>query len=881
MLFRSAVVASLAAALAVSAACGSSATTTTKPSALNRCSLTLSTPDQTIPATGGTGAIGVSATRDCTWTVSVDGTWLSLRSSQNGQGDGTVEFTAAGNPDPAMRRGALVLNGQRAEITQAAALCDITLAQTAGNFSPSGGNGRVDVRASSALCTWNVESDQPWIIVRSGTAGRGSGFVAFDVAPTSGPPRAGTLTIAGQNFSVTQSEGCTYAIAPATLGSGAQGTRGTIAVTTAPACPWTASSNVSWIEVGPELGSGPGAVSVTVLPTNGPPRTGTAVIAGQMFTVTQSQGCVYQVQPAAHTVAAAGGTATVTVSTAQGCAWTATSDVSWMQIQSVSPGSGNGLVTFAVSASTGPSRTGTLTVAGQKVTVSQGQGCTYSVSPTQESVPSAGSQGRIAVTAADGCAWTASSGVSWITINSGATGTGAGGVTYTVAATTGPARSGTMTVAGQTVTVNQGQGCAFAIVPTSATVPDAGGPTAFDVQSSAGCAWTASSNQPAWITVASGASGNGNGRVELTVAANTGPARSGTVTAAGQTFTVNQGASCAATLTPLNAMVPNAGGTTAFDVQTNNGCTWTASSNQPSWITISSGASGNGNGRVELAVAANSGPSRTGTVTAANQTFTVNQGAGCTFAIAPGSENVAAAGATGAVTVTTQPGCGWQATSNALWLSINGSASGSGDGSLSYTAAGNTGSARSGTLTIAGHTFTVNQAGGCTFTVTPETMTSTSAGGQARVDVGAAADCTWTAASNAAWLTIPPTAGGTGPGFVDVAAAANTGPARTGTLTVAGRTVTVNQDSGCTYSVDPSSTTLTSGAGSGSVTVRAGTGCGWTATVSQTSPWIAITGSASGSGDGAVQFTVEANTTGAARSGTISVSGATFTVNQQ
>ena len=881
MLFRSAVFASLAAALAVSAACGSSATTTTRPSALNRCSLTLTTPDQTIPATGGTGAIGVSATRDCTWTVSVDGAWLSLRSGQNGQGDGTVEFSAAGNPDPAMRRGALVLNGQRAEITQAAALCDITLVQTAANFSPGGGSGRVDVRASSALCTWNVESDQPWIIVRSGTDGRGSGFVAFDVAPTSGPPRTGVLTIAGQNFAVTQSEGCTYSIAPATLGSGAQGARGTITVTTAPACPWTATSNVNWIEIGPELGSGPGAVSVTVLPTNGPPRTGTAVVAGQMFTVTQSQGCVYQVQPAAHTVDAAGGSRTVTVSTAQGCAWTASSDVPWIQIQSASPGSGNGLVTFAVSASTGPTRSGTLTVAGQKVTVSQGQGCTYSVAPTQESVPSAGSQGRIAVTAADGCGWTASSGVSWITINSGATGTGAGGVTYTVAATTGPARSGTMTVAGQTVTVNQGQGCTFAIVPTSAAVPDAGGQTSFDVQSSSGCAWTASSNQPSWITIASGASGSGNGRVQLTVAANTGPGRSGTVTAAGQTFTVNQGANCVATLTPVNATVANAGGTTAFDVQTNSGCTWTASSNQPSWITISSGASGNGNGRVELTVAANSGPSRSGTVTAASQTFTVNQGAGCTFAIAPGSENVAAPGATGTVTVTSQPGCGWQASSNALWLSINGAASGSGDGSVSYTAAANTGPSRSGTLTIAGHTFTVNQAGGCTFTVTPEALTSTSAGGQARVDVGAAADCTWTASSNADWLTLAQPAGGTGPGFVDVAAAANTGPARTGTLTVAGRTVTVNQETGCTYAIDPASATMPAAAGTGSFTVKAGMGCAWTAAVSQTSPWIAITSGASGSGEGTVQFSVEANATGAPRSGTIAVAGATFTVNQQ
>jgi hypothetical protein len=42
-----------------------------------------------------------------------------------------------------------------------------------------------------------------------------------------------------------------------------------------------------------------------------------------------------------------------------------------------------------------------------------------------------------------------------------------------------------------------------------------------------------------------------------------------------------------------------------------------------------------------------------------------------------------------------------------------------------------------------------------------------------------------------------------------------------------------------------------------------------------------VTGGSPGSGDGNVSFTVEANTTGAPRSGTITIGGAGFTVNQQ
>jgi hypothetical protein len=46
-------------------------------------------------------------------------------------------------------------------------------------------------------------------------------------------------------------------------------------------------------------------------------------------------------------------------------------------------------------------------------------------------------------------------------------------------------------------------------------------------------------------------------------------------------------------------------------------------------------------------------------------------------------------------------------------------------------------------------------------------------------------------------------------------------------------------------------------------------------------PWITITDGASGSGGGNVQFAVEPNATGAARSGILTIAGAAFTLNQQ
>jgi hypothetical protein len=829
-----------------------------------------------VPAAGGTGTVAIAATRECTWTASAETAWLSVRSGQSGQGDGMVEFAAARNPDPASRRGALVVNGQRAEITQEAGTCDITLATSSASFTPDGGSGRVDVRASSSLCPWTATSSDSWIQIRSGADGRGSGGVMFDVAATTGPPRSGALTVAGQRFSVTQSEGCTFSIAPAAQNVSALGGNGTVTVTTTAGCPWTAASNVPWLSVSPSEGTGPGAVVVAAGAVTGPSREGTAVIAGQLFTVSQSDGCSFQVEPTTHSVGASGGTESVTVRSVAGCEWNASSDAPWMSVQTGSSGTGNGTVTFAVEASPGAARSGTLTVAGQKVTVQQSQGCTFSISPTQESVPSAGGGGRVTVTAPDGCAWTASSNAPWLTIASGASGSGAGAVQYTAAATTGPARSGTLTVAGQTFTVNQGQGCSFALAPVSATVANAGGQTSFDVQTTGGCAWTAAGQVP-WITIASGASGTGNGTVQLTVAPNTGASRTGNVNVADKTFAVTQGSGCSFSLSTTNQTVPTSGGTGSVGVTAPGGCAWTASTNAP-WLSISSGASGSGNGTVNFTAAPNTGPGRIGTLTIAGETFTVTQGTACTFTIAPEQQAISAAGGSTTVNVTAGNGCAWTAAPNVPWITVTSGASGTANGAVQLSIAANTGADRSGTATIAGRTFTVNQAASCTFTVNPETLTPAAAGGATGVDVTAAAGCAWTAATSTPWITISSGATGSGNGRVNFSIGANTGPPRTGSLLVAGRTVTVNQSSGCTFALSAPSVSIPQNGGSGSVNVIAGAGCTWTA-VSQ-APWIVVTAGASGSGNGTVQFTVQARMSGGPRSGTIAIAGQTFTVNQ-
>jgi plastocyanin len=83
----------------------------------------------------------------------------------------------------------------------------------------------------------------------------------------------------------------------------------------------------------------------------------------------------------------------------------------------------------------------------------------------------------------------------------------------------------------------------------------------------------------------------------------------------------------------------------------------------------------------------------------------------CSYSISPESQSFTAAGGADTVSVTTMSGCAWTATSNDTWIMITSGASGSGNGTVNYSVAANSGAARNGTMTIAGKTFTVMQSG--------------------------------------------------------------------------------------------------------------------------------------------------------------------------
>jgi hypothetical protein len=363
-----------------------------------------------------------------------------------------------------------------------------------------------------------------------------------------------------------------------------------------------------------------------------------------------------------------------------------------------------------VSANTGAARNGTVTIGGQTVTVRQGVGCTITIAPEAQTVAPAGGSGSVAVTAPGGCAWTATSNVPWITVTQGSSGSGNGTVQFSVAATTGPSRSGTITIAGRTFTVTQGQGCTFALSPASRSAPVGTSTGTFNVVTGAGCAWSASTTDQ-WITITSGASGSGNGTVGYSVAANSGPARTGRISVGGQTFTIEQADACSFAANPRTFTVPAAGQSATVNVTAATGCSWTAASQAP-WLTVTSGASGSGNGAVQLAVAANTGPERVGNALVAGLGVTFTQASGCTFTLGPSSRNIGADGGSGMFTVTPNTNtCPWTAVSNVSWITLT-TSSGVGTNKVEYVVQSNPAGSpqRTGTITVHGQVFTVTQA---------------------------------------------------------------------------------------------------------------------------------------------------------------------------
>lgn len=338
--------------------------------------------------------------------------------------------------------------------------------------------------------------------------------------------------------------------------------------------------------------------------------------------------CQYRISLSAQSFSGGGGTGAIEVETTAACPWVAESPDPWIQFDDPTPRVGPGSATFTIAANGAAARDGQIRLAGPNHTliIRQGSACQYVVTPTSVNVAISGGDGRVTVSAASGCEWTAESRADWIAVDP-PRGAGDGSVTFTAQPNLGLERQGTIIVAGQTIAISQGTRCDFTVTPASISIPLGGGSGSVTVAGPAGCAWTAETDAN-WITV-SPSRGVGTGNVSYSAPANAGPnARQGAVRIAGRVVTVVQGACSGPVPVALSlATFPAAGGSALFVISAPQGCPWEALASH-SWLVLAQPTSGSGPGTVGLTVQENTVTApRTGRVTVAGQAFDITQAA--------------------------------------------------------------------------------------------------------------------------------------------------------------------------------------------------------------------------------------------------------------
>ena len=316
-------------------ACGSSTTSVVEPTA-TKCAISVANSTSELPAAGGRGTITVNTTRDCPWSAAAQASWISL-STTSGQGAASIDYTVAVNPAGISRRGKLVVADQTVDVAQAAAPCRFDLSPSTIAVDEKGHSTAVALTATEG-CSWTARTDASWIGSMTPAAGTGSATIAFNVAPNDGATRSGSLTVGSATVRVTQ--GAAPIPPPAPVPPPAPAPSPTPSPSPAPAPAPTPSPTPP----------------PTPQPTPTPPPTPPPTPAPR---------CVATIKPRWYDAGKGPDDISIAVTIDPGCSWTTATSVSWVTVAEGAKGVGSGTVRLVLPPNNGPTRSVTLTIAGQ------------------------------------------------------------------------------------------------------------------------------------------------------------------------------------------------------------------------------------------------------------------------------------------------------------------------------------------------------------------------------------------------------------------------------------------------------------------------------------------------------------------------------------
>ena len=409
---------------------------------------------------GSTGVIAVTVGPKCHWDVVNTNDWVVILSETNGISSGDVIYQVLPNPAFAERSGYVQIGDDAFLVRQHEVDCSYSVSPM-GRFHGYGtGNNTFKVTAKAG-CAWTVTNTNSWMTITGGSSGVATGTVSYALSENRVTGRrTGNIQVADQVFTVQQwGTNCEVALSASSHTHSELSETGLVSITTASGCTWSVANTNTWITL-TTLDHGTNNGNFSYLVAANPtldPRSGVLTVGNQTFTVTQTA-CTYSISPSSrvHTYLAATGTVSVTAGSI--CSWTVSNTNDWLTIVArAAGGTGPATVKYAITRNlTSDARSATFTVADHLFTVVQsGKACLFTLVTDEASHNEGGGLGEAQVRAEPGCSWTVINNASWITVFSGAGGSGTGRVTYLVSPNNGPARSTTLTIAEQDFNVTQ------------------------------------------------------------------------------------------------------------------------------------------------------------------------------------------------------------------------------------------------------------------------------------------------------------------------------------------------------------------------------------------------------------------------------------------
>ena len=188
-------------------------------------------------------------------------------------------------------------------------------------------------------------------------------------------------------------------------------------------------------------------------------NTGSIAGSWSLTLTTSTTACNFTLNPATQAFPTVGGSGTFAINMPSNCSWLATASSSFLTVNSAASGDGNGTISFSVAPNFGGARSGAIDVSNGAVTrtfqVQQPSGCPTSLGQTVVNFSASGGSGNVSVTAGGVCSYLATSNANWAQITS-ATQSGNGAITFNVQPNASSiSRTATITVSGQTFSVNQ------------------------------------------------------------------------------------------------------------------------------------------------------------------------------------------------------------------------------------------------------------------------------------------------------------------------------------------------------------------------------------------------------------------------------------------